>query len=129
MADSVHVERKENGLICIHNHRYDRHGDDCGGILILDSTSIGWLRGAIRDFLDDRRPRHREFENDDLRVKFGGPDYHPRIAIYNRRRAESPEGGTYVQSVQMDVVPSLLEQLDNGGSSHPDPVVLDVGLL
>ena len=110
-ADSVHAQRQDNGLICIRNHRYDADGFDLGGTLVLDSASISWLADAIQGFLADRQPRSQSFDDDDLRVKFSGPDYNPLLAIFNRRRPEALQGGVGAQAMQLELAAGLVEQL------------------
>jgi hypothetical protein len=111
--DAVEVSLHAKGLLSIRNQRFDRDGDDLGGTLFLAPECAGWLAGAIRGFLVDRKPRRNQIGSDDLEVKFSGPDYNPRLAIYSRRDAAALHGGVGVQSMQLDLGPGLASQLDS----------------
>ena len=117
--DTIEVSLHGNGLLCIRSQRFDQDGDDLGGTLFMAPECAGWLSEAIRGFLADRKPRRDQIGPDDLEVKFSGPDYNPRLAIYNRRDAGAVQGGIGVQSMELELGPSLASQLDSMAAS-PD---------
>ncbi len=111
--DTIEASLHRTGLLCIRSQRFDRDGDDMGGTLFMSPECAGWLSGAIRGFLTDRQSRRNQIGPDDLEVKFSGPDYHPRLAIYSRRDPGVLEGGAGVQSMQLELAPSLASQLES----------------
>ena len=117
-TDTIAASLHSNGLLCIRNQRFDRDGHDLGGVLFIAPECAGWLAGAIRGFLSDRRPRRQKIGPDDMEVKFSGPDYHPRLAIYSRRASEATEGGVRVQSMQLGLGRVLSSQLDSIASNE-----------
>lgn len=116
--DNVEVSLHSKGLLSIRNQRFDRDGDDLGGTLFLGLECAEWLARSIRGFLVDRKPRRKQIGSDDLEVKFSGPDYNPRVAIYSRRDSAAVQGGVGVQSMELELGPSLASQLDSIASGQ-----------
>jgi endogenous inhibitor of DNA gyrase (YacG/DUF329 family) len=124
-TDTIELSLNGKGLLCLRNHRFDSSGTDLGGSLYMAPECASWLSEAIRGFLSDRKPRRNRIGQDDLELKFSGPDYSPLLAIYNRRDASAVQGGIGVQSMQLELGPGLASQLDSLASSGTNSGDLD----
>ena len=116
-SDSVTAHPPASGLIRVENHRYDADGDDMGGELFIDQSSALWLSQTIEAFLSDRKARREKLGDDDLEVRFAGPDYRPRLGIYSRRSTSAPHGGPRAQSMALELASDLAQQLKSLASA------------
>ncbi len=112
-TDSVKASLiEDDSMVCIHNVRFNDEGRDMGGKIHLDLESIEWLIDSLKSFLQDSIPQSKVFTHDDLEVKFSGPQYQPRLAIYSRRSPQAKHGGTTAETMNLDIAPSLITELE-----------------
>lgn len=86
---------------------------DSNGSFWLERASLGWLRNALEQAIDDPRAESAvvSLGGDNLRVLVGGHEAEPYVNVFNKRVGDVVQPGTYWIAPSPALATKLLQDI------------------